>query len=160
MGRTNLSGVDYSIPLERNPRRRAKQAFNNMHKRCRSDHPDDRKKYKDKGITVCERWATFETFIKDMKECPVNKYLDRIDSSKGYYPENCRWVTINVQNWNRDWGPYRGVHKHSGGKWQACLGYGGKSFYLGLYDDRDEAKAVYDSHAQIIDWLIEGGFLE
>jgi len=160
MPRINRSGVDYSIPLEKNPRRRAKQAYNNMHKRCNSDDERARKVYKDKGITVCDRWFTFENFIEDMKECPIDKYLDRIDSSKGYCPENCRWVTINVQNWNREWGPYRGVHKSSKNRWIAVLTYGKKKFYLGSYEDKDKAKEVYDSHAQIIDWLIEGGFLQ
>jgi hypothetical protein len=27
--------------------------------------------------------------------------LDRIDGSKGYYKDNCRWATIEVQNRNR-----------------------------------------------------------
>jgi len=48
------------------------------------------------------RWASFEEFIKDMGERPSRKHsLDRIDNSKGYWKENCRWALPDVQFTNR-----------------------------------------------------------
>lgn len=55
------------------------------------------------NIEVCERWKTsYDNFLKDMGKAPSDKHsLDRIDNSKGYYPENCRWTTQNEQCKNR-----------------------------------------------------------
>jgi hypothetical protein len=38
-----------------------------------------------------------------MGERPGNLTIDRIDSSLGYFKENCRWVTIQQNLDNRDW---------------------------------------------------------
>ena len=141
---------------------RTKVAYKNMKSRCKSKLLIFSRYYRDKGITVCQEWRdSFENFLADMKFCPENKSLDRVDNSKGYYKENCRWASKSLQSWNRDWGDYKGVSlTKSTGRWRARISYGGKTFHLGYFADQDEAKRVYDSHAAIIDWLIEGGFLE
>jgi len=53
------------------------------------------------GIDVCERWKVFSNFLHDMGERPPRTTIDRIDGSKGYYLENCRWATHDVQARNR-----------------------------------------------------------
>lgn len=62
---------------------------------------EHRKNYSDRGITMCDRWLTFENFLADMGERPTGLTLDRIDNSKGYYRENCRWADWNTQARNR-----------------------------------------------------------
>lgn len=60
------------------------------------------KYYANKGITVCDRWKnSFENFVKDMGPRPSNKHsIDRINSSLGYFKENCRWATSYEQATN------------------------------------------------------------
>ena len=48
-----------------------------------------------KGIKMCDEWKnSYETFLKDMGRKPSHKHvLSRIDSSKDYSKENCKWMT-------------------------------------------------------------------
>lgn len=53
------------------------------------------------GIGVCETWKTFEGFVADMGEALNGLTLERIDNSRGYSPDNCKWATYGEQNRNK-----------------------------------------------------------
>ena len=72
-----------------------------MKTRCTIEGRAGYKYWGGKGITVCERWLVFDNFFADMGHPPHGTSLDRIDNSKGYSPENCRWADIHTQVHNR-----------------------------------------------------------
>lgn len=72
--------------------------WNTMVMRCHNKNSAGFQKYGAKGVTVCERWRTFENFYADMGERPTKAHsLDRIQNSLGYSPSNCRWALPKVQ---------------------------------------------------------------
>lgn len=74
----------------------AYKAWVQMRARVSSDES-----YVRRGIICCEEWTSFEKFLSDMGSPPLKYELDRIDGNKGYYKENCRWVTHEQNNANR-----------------------------------------------------------
>jgi hypothetical protein len=87
--------------------------WRNMLARTMNPDHDSYIYYGGRGIHVCNRWKkSFSNFISDMGTRPGPGYeLDRIDSNKGYYPENCRWVTSRENLLNRSsthWITYKG----------------------------------------------------
>lgn len=78
--------------------------FSGMKSRCYNPNATGYKNYGGKGVTICEEWrSNFWTFYSWALEHGYADGLtiDRIDNGKGYYPENCRWVTRAEQNKNK-----------------------------------------------------------
>ena len=76
-------------------------AWSAMRARCSYKPHVSYKYYGARGVSVCERWDSFENFLADMGERPEGKTLDRIDPDGNYEPGNCRWATFREQRLNQ-----------------------------------------------------------
>lgn len=79
--------------------------WKSMLDRCRNQNNQDWHYYGGRGITVASRWLGkegFQNFYRDMGPRPsVGHSIDRIDTNKGYGPDNCRWATLIQQRRNQ-----------------------------------------------------------
>ena len=82
------------------------KTWSNMLYRCYhrpSTYNKNAKYYYNKNIKVCKEWRyDFWNFYYWAKRNGYRKNLtiDRIDSNKDYSPQNCRWVTAEIQSNN------------------------------------------------------------
>ena len=120
-----------------------------MIQRCENPKNKNYPDYGGRGVTVCERWKTFENFLADMGERPSpNHSLERVDNNKGYSPENCIWADKTIQARNqrtskRNTTGVRGVQwDKDKQKYRATITVNGKKKYLGLFETLEEATEI------------------
>ncbi len=82
-------------------RARVYSSWSSMMNRCFNEDCDSYPYYGGRGISVCDRWLRFQSFLDDMGEPGPGMSLDRIDVNKGYEPGNCRWATRSQQMRNQ-----------------------------------------------------------
>lgn len=100
----------YYVSKSRTPTYRS---WESMKSRCKGTAGKKNNKwYLEKGITYDSDWEYFSNFLRDMGERPEGCTLDRIDGSKGYSKENCRWATASQQMKNRTTRLSKSGHKH------------------------------------------------
>lgn len=76
-----------------------------MKKRCYDPKANNYRYYGGRGIVVCDEWK--KDYVPFMEWAVSSGYkdnlsIDRIDPDGNYTPENCRWVTMSVQNSNKN----------------------------------------------------------
>jgi hypothetical protein len=76
-------------------------SWTSMWQRVRDPNSVHWQYYGSLGVTVCDRWQSFENFLADMGPRPSGMTLDRIDPCGDYGPANCRWADMHTQNLNR-----------------------------------------------------------
>ena len=83
---------------------RLQKIYYDMKHRCYNPNNKAYSRYGHKGIRVYDEWinsrkAFYEWALSNGYKEDLS--IDRIDNSKGYFPENCRFVTPKVQTRNR-----------------------------------------------------------
>lgn len=149
-----MSGLCIACTNKAAGRKRSTHGFNNsnsrlhvtwanMKRRCLKPRGSEIHKYD--GVTLCAEWMSFEPF---MQWSLANGYtdqltLDRIESSKGYSPENCRYADYNVQAANRritdkNKSGHVGVWWNRG-KWCSKVQWKKKQIHLGRFERIEDA---------------------
>lgn len=97
-----------------------------MKQRCRDENSKDYSKYGGRGISVCSEWIDDYLAFRDW--ALSNGYndtlsIDRIHNDGNYCPNNCRWVTLKVQNNNTSRNTYAtyGNQTHTLSAWAEIL---------------------------------------
>lgn len=77
--------------------------WRSMRRRCNNPSNASYQRYGANDIHVCEEWNNFETFYNwaISNGWAAGLSIDRIDNSRGYSPDNCRFVTVKDQSRNR-----------------------------------------------------------
>lgn len=87
--------------------------WNAMINRCENDKTKQYKNYSARGIKVCEDWKDILKFI-DWAENNGFKEgltLERIDVNGNYEPDNCEWIPMEQQHYNKTTSVY---HTYNG----------------------------------------------
>lgn len=109
--------------------KKACTAWYDMHRRCYNPKSKLYSYYGARGITVAQEWNEFSQFLTDMGDPDQGHSLERIDNSKGYSKNNCKWadrltqanntrynirltvgeITLTISEWSRKTGIRRGT---------------------------------------------------
>lgn len=94
-----------SINLSHNlSRTKLYNVWTGMKMRCYNPQNRSYPRYGGRGIKVCDEWLNdFKSFYEWAMNNGYadNLSIDRIEVSKGYFPENCRWADSKTQNRNK-----------------------------------------------------------
>ena len=119
-----------------------------MKSRCYDPKSTAYKNYGGRGITICPEWR--DSFLAFKAWAYSHGYaedlsIDRIDVNGDYSPENCRWVSNSIQQFNkrksnRNTSGFVGVSwRKKENRWIAYITKDYKMHYLGSFASLDDA---------------------
>lgn len=111
--------------------------------------------YGGRGIKVCDEWKKDFMAFYNWAMChgyEKSLTIDRIDVNGNYCPENCRWVTKQIQSINRrkfkkNKSGYVGIYKDPDCyRWCSSIRFNRKSIHLGSFKTQKEALAARNNY--------------
>jgi len=101
-------------------------SYRSMMDRCYRKNAGNYWDYGAKGIQVCDEWHNIENFKRWVEQSNFQPGLtiDRVDVTKGYSPQNCRWATKQEQANNRVNTVYLELNgdRHTISEWAEMMG--------------------------------------
>lgn len=76
-------------------------SWRDMMKRCYAKNSSRFPHYGGRGIIVCPEWHDFEGFHASMGDRPEGMSIERDEVDGNYEPNNCRWIPIPNQQYNK-----------------------------------------------------------
>jgi hypothetical protein len=138
-----------------------------MKGRCLNPNSSDYVYYGGRGITVNEDWINSFAVFRDWALAAGytdNLTIERVEVNGNYCPENCAWVTQQVQTRNRrktsrkTSSKYIGVQWHKvQKKWVAMITVDGKAIRIGSFateDDAGNARNAYIITNNLKDYIL------
>jgi hypothetical protein len=120
-----------------------------MKQRTKNENYHQYKYWGGRGIGMSSEWETFTAFkewlLTNLGERPGEDFsFDRIDNDDDYKPGNVRWTDKSTQVANTrvrsdNKSGYKGVYFSKGYKWLAQMTYNKQYYFLGFFDDKEEA---------------------
>jgi hypothetical protein len=139
------------------------QIYKGMVNRCENPAHLTYSSYGGRGVCVCREWREDRQAFYEWAMATgfsVGMEIDRIDATKGYEPNNCRWATRSQNKGNRSKArtrefssQFKGVTLYCGKKlrtkpWLASIGIEGKRVSLGSFATERDAAAAYNRAAE------------
>ena len=134
--------------------------LNNMEHRCNNPRHRAFEDYGGRGISVCEEWINNVGAFASWAIAHGWKkglFIDRINNDGNYEPDNCRFVTRQINQCNQrllrknNTSGYRGVHwNKQRKKWKVIISINGKMKFLGYFDSPKLAALRYDVEAFLL----------
>ena len=134
---------------------RTHKIWRDMLQRCNNKNNPSYKNYGSRGIIVCDEWKNdFKSFYDWAMKNGYEKglTLDREDNDGSYEPDNCRWVTKDIQSRNRRKlegcsSKYVGVSFDKiSNKWFSYITISNKLKHIGRYKTDIEAAKARDNY--------------
>lgn len=145
---------------------RLNKIWSQMKQRCYNAKANGYKDYGGRGIRICDEWLNS---LENFYEWAINNgyddnlTIDRIDVNGNYEPSNCRWITMEEQQWNKrntkyvtinnetktikDWSEENGISAHN--IWyRLSQGYEGED----LIKPVSNKKAIRQSGEKYVTW--------
>lgn len=145
-----FADVDRKISIEEE--KRLKSIWKNINTRCTNSNYEKFHRYG--GIGIINEFKDFNDFVNwSLLNGYTNKLtLDRKDGKSNYNKFNCRWVTVDLQSFNKlkytnSKSNYKGVSKtkvNDKNSYIAQIQFKGKKENLGYFKTEEETKVAYD----------------